>query len=216
MKQAKFYLSLFALAVFSTLFFASSALAQKSDCEKCQESQDKGTAIDCRHYCDKREDKKDSDKKDSDKSKDKPKDKPNEFAVLFPMSQQINAVNFIATAFPKLANQDSDGCGLKIFDETLNFEPFDLSSLITPSAQTNWTDCVSVYDVKRGNNCGSRTSLEMKIKNRCTQNIDMKFCIQRENGTWDCGMWTNTAPNESTSTYTCKSNGIYCSPLRQS
>jgi hypothetical protein len=74
-----------------------------------------------------------------------------------------------------------------------------------PGQPRSWSECVAIYDQKRGDNCNSSSSFSIRIRNVCAEPIDARFCIERTNGTWDCGMHTNLRPGERTSYYTCNS-----------
>lgn len=71
------------------------------------------------------------------------------------------------------------------------------------------TDCVDVYESRMGTNCGSANSLSIKYKNSCNQTIDMKVCLQRTNGSWDCGMYSRANPGQGSSYFICNSTGRY-------
>ena len=73
----------------------------------------------------------------------------------------------------------------------------------------NTDDCVSI-DKIWGEKCGSEKSLQVKVKNQCSENVYVKMCIERENGTWECGSDPKLYPGETnTGFYTCKATGEY-------
>ncbi len=71
----------------------------------------------------------------------------------------------------------------------------------------DWTRCVDVYEHRVGNACGSEDSLTIRVRNSCTRPIDAKFCIQKTDRTWVCGMYSEMRPDQSTSFFTCHSTG---------
>lgn len=86
-----------------------------------------------------------------------------------------------------------------------------------PAAQAQSLErCVQPYDKKIGNNCGNPNSVSYRFKNSCSVTIDMRFCLERTNGKWDCGTWLNTKPGASTSTFVCSGTGNIMTWGRQS
>lgn len=79
--------------------------------------------------------------------------------------------------------------------------------LASASAMADINNCAEAYDIKRGDKCSSTSSLSMRIKNVCSQKIDMQYCLKNEyGGGWDCGVKNSVGPGESTSYYVCKSD----------
>ncbi len=69
--------------------------------------------------------------------------------------------------------------------------------------------CVSLDD-KWGNNCGSSDSLQIKFKNRCSQRIYLKYCLERKDGKWRCGSNSTLDPGETNlGAWTCHATGNY-------
>lgn len=83
-----------------------------------------------------------------------------------------------------------------------------LVTLALPGFSQN-DECVDVYEAEMGKACGSSNSLSIKYRNSCNQTIDIKVCLQRTNGAWDCGMSSDTRPNRGSSYYICNSTGRY-------
>lgn len=69
--------------------------------------------------------------------------------------------------------------------------------------------CIRFENVRRGNNCNDPSSISYTVRNVCNQVMDLRFCNQRQNGSWDCGMDSNTRPSGSTSDFTCHATGRY-------
>lgn len=73
----------------------------------------------------------------------------------------------------------------------------------------NMDDCVSINKTW-GDKCGSEKSVQVKVKNQCSENVYVKMCVERENGTWECGSDPRLEPGETnTGFYTCKATGNY-------
>lgn len=49
-------------------------------------------------------------------------------------------------------------------------------------------ECFQVTDVIRGSECGNPESVKLKCRNTCDQPLDIKACVERTNGRWDCGV----------------------------
>ena len=69
--------------------------------------------------------------------------------------------------------------------------------------------CVSL-DAKRGTQCGSADSLQIKVKNRCSQKVYVKMCLEKKNGQWSCGSDSTLAPGKTNNGFwTCHATGDY-------
>jgi len=55
------------------------------------------------------------------------------------------------------------------------------------------THCLS-QNIKLGDNCGSSDSKRVEVTNNCDQNVYVKICLERINGTWDCGSDSSLKP----------------------
>lgn len=73
----------------------------------------------------------------------------------------------------------------------------------------NADQCVQVTSFTRGQNCGSSTSASMTLRNNCNVSIDAEFCLERTNGTLECGRYTDMRPGQTTSYFTCNGTGRY-------
>jgi hypothetical protein len=96
-----------------------------------------------------------------------------------------------------------------IIDAASNSKHEKFISLWGNTSQDNLDHCVYVYDIKRGEACNDPSSVTMFIKNRCNQNVKMKYCVQRKNGRWSCRQMAYALPDESTSMQACDSTGRY-------
>ncbi|MDD8058465.1 MULTISPECIES: hypothetical protein [Shewanella] len=69
--------------------------------------------------------------------------------------------------------------------------------------------CV-LLDDSWGNSCGSPDSLQIKVKNGCSQTIYVKMCIEKKDGKWSCGSDSSLAPGRTnTGFYTCHATSRY-------
>jgi len=69
--------------------------------------------------------------------------------------------------------------------------------------------CVSLDD-RWGEKCGSSDSLQIKAKNRCSERVYVKICLERKNGKWSCGSDSTLDPGETNGGFfTCHSTGNY-------
>ncbi|MBU2966579.1 hypothetical protein Q4508_03225 [Amphritea sp. 2_MG-2023] len=70
-------------------------------------------------------------------------------------------------------------------------------------------NCVSL-DPKWGSRCGSPDSLHIKVKNRCSQRVYVKICLEKKDRKWNCGSDGTLDPGETnTGFYTCHATGDY-------
>lgn len=69
--------------------------------------------------------------------------------------------------------------------------------------------CVSL-DSEWGDNCGSSDSLQINVKNRCSQRVYVKMCLERKDGKWSCGSDSTLDPGETNNGFwTCHATGDY-------
>ena len=90
---------------------------------------------------------------------------------------------------------------------------------VTISAHAGSKDvCVEAYDFTRGGFCGNPRSTHMRVKNICSERIDMKFCLKRADGRWSCGVQGNVGRGEGTTWYVCEGDGFqtYFTEARES
>jgi hypothetical protein len=67
--------------------------------------------------------------------------------------------------------------------------------------------CIERVALERGTSCGKPDSYTVKLRNRCEEQINMRFCLRRKNGTWDCGMYSGAAKGKGTSYFVCEGTG---------
>lgn len=72
-------------------------------------------------------------------------------------------------------------------------------------------DCFRVTEVLRGTSCGNPGSVQLKCENTCAGPMDMKACVERVNGTWNCGVTFNVKPGEAAckGSWICEGTGNY-------
>lgn len=74
---------------------------------------------------------------------------------------------------------------------------------------TDNTSCLTVVQQERGTWCGSETSLAVRVENRCSEDVMIHLCLQRSNGTWQCGVRARASFGESAFQYVCESTGSF-------
>lgn len=85
-----------------------------------------------------------------------------------------------------------------------------ISLFMTASAfAADTSDCV-VLTREQGNNCASRDSLQIKVTNKCSENVYVKMCLERKDGQWNCGSDSILKPGRTnTGFYACHGTGNY-------
>lgn len=78
-------------------------------------------------------------------------------------------------------------------------------------SQERYTHCFEVIYKKWGDRCDSKESFEVRWKNVCPENMDLKYAIRKKDGSWEVGIDFNVAPNEETvkTAWTCSGTGHY-------
>jgi hypothetical protein len=74
-----------------------------------------------------------------------------------------------------------------------------------------YTQCFEVVYKKWGEHCDSKDSFEVRWKNICTENMDLKYAVRKKDGTWEIGIDFNVAPSEETvrTSWTCHASGHF-------
>ncbi len=82
--------------------------------------------------------------------------------------------------------------------------------LLAPAASSP-DDCLTVTDVIRGKDCGDPSSVQVKCRNACDQPLDVKTCVERSNGKWDCGVNFAVKPGATSCSgaWVCSGTGKY-------
>lgn len=70
------------------------------------------------------------------------------------------------------------------------------------------TTCVTIASKDHKPQCGGQNDMKMVFGNGCFKPIEVKFCLQRMNGTANCGLHT-IRPGKETSTWGCNVTGKY-------
>ena len=70
------------------------------------------------------------------------------------------------------------------------------------------TSCVSV-SIETGEQCSNPSSRAISATNECSYDITIQCCLQRADGSWDCGMNSRAGPGERCYHYVCEGNGVY-------
>ncbi len=84
-----------------------------------------------------------------------------------------------------------------------------LTMLVVPVFALTPTECIEIYDERSGDKCNSGDSLSIKFRNGCNQRIDMKVCLQKRGGAWDCVTQSSMPPGANSSNFVCSATGRY-------
>ena len=72
------------------------------------------------------------------------------------------------------------------------------------------SDCVEIYELERGENCGEPDSLSFHYRNICEEPVSVLWCIENPDSDWSCGVNTGLDPGEDSSgAFTCHATGEY-------
>lgn len=69
--------------------------------------------------------------------------------------------------------------------------------------------CLTVQERSMGKNCGSRSSVAVRMQNSCNRMMVSRLCIQMTNGKANCGMNSNMKPGDTVYNMTCDGTGRY-------
>ncbi len=71
--------------------------------------------------------------------------------------------------------------------------------------------CIEVLEAIHGelSTCTGTSGLRVRSRNNCDATIMIKTCLERTDGSWDCGLETSVSPGETNSYWTCRSTGRY-------
>ncbi len=87
------------------------------------------------------------------------------------------------------------------------------SSEVRDFPQPDRNRCLQVVENTRGQQCGSRSSALVRVKNVCPESIKMLLCVRdTKRNRWSCGSSTGRAGEkylDSVLQYTCESDGRY-------
>lgn len=71
-------------------------------------------------------------------------------------------------------------------------------------------ECAEISEIVRGKDCNkANNSINVKLKNVCTENVDIKLCLQRGNGSWNCITNLDGKQNGITQHYSTDGTGEY-------
>ncbi len=68
--------------------------------------------------------------------------------------------------------------------------------------------CVVLSEFSYGNNCGSKDSMQVKLKNLCNQETYQKLCLKKRDGGWSCFLDTRLGVNSERIYYTCHGDSM--------
>jgi len=68
--------------------------------------------------------------------------------------------------------------------------------------------CVEFNEIV-GDNCNSKESVRLDIKNKCSQDVCIQVCFQQTNGKWNCLSDSKLRVDDKLSWFTCRATGRY-------
>lgn len=77
----------------------------------------------------------------------------------------------------------------------------------TTCAWSTWQTYGQIITNKFTNICGNNNDHSVKIKNISNIKVDIRICIKRADGTWDCGSEWDVSPGQTMSYWTCNGAG---------
>lgn len=78
-----------------------------------------------------------------------------------------------------------------------------------PSSCLDRTSCIEVVSALAGTRCDDPTSLSVTSRNNCSESIMIQTCIERSNGSWDCGLDSSVPPGGNMSYWSCDTSNRY-------
>jgi len=83
----------------------------------------------------------------------------------------------------------------------------------------NWNDCLEKYNSAWGEDClkcqYKKDTYKVKLKNTCTDALDVVVCVQESNKTWKYFAFNGVAPRDSVIGYACVGTGKYLKFVRK-
>lgn len=81
------------------------------------------------------------------------------------------------------------------------------------SPEKDYTECIKKIGSEWGEQCVDckvyKDSYRVKLKNECSDSVDVMICVQESNKTWKRFMFHAMAPNDSMVAYACEGTGKY-------
>lgn len=82
-----------------------------------------------------------------------------------------------------------------------------------PLVEKDYTDCIKKVGSEWGEQCPDckvyKDSYKVKLKNECTDSVDVMICVQESDKSWKRFMFHAMAPNDSMIAYACSGTGKY-------
>ncbi len=91
-------------------------------------------------------------------------------------------------------------------------EPGELADPASYGVQTDQCvadSCVTATNVVRGDACNSSSSTRLYFENVCDEEVAILYCLERSDGSWDCGIDHLDPGEESAGLFTCQGTGMY-------
>jgi hypothetical protein len=70
-------------------------------------------------------------------------------------------------------------------------------------------ECFRIVDSGWGRHCDDSSSLEITLKNYCDQPLVLSFCLEQNDGNWQCDIKENIEPNATSTFWACNCTGKY-------
>lgn len=82
-----------------------------------------------------------------------------------------------------------------------------------------WNECLTKYASAWGEDClkcqFKKDTYKVKLKNTCTDALDVVVCVQEEDKTWKYFAFNGVTPRDSVIGYACKGTGKYLKFVRK-
>ena len=79
----------------------------------------------------------------------------------------------------------------------------------TTEGCTDRTSCIQKVSAVAGNLCGDSASLDVTVRNGCSQSIGIKICIRKSDGSCYCGMNDEVRPGGTVNFWGCNTANQY-------
>ncbi len=89
----------------------------------------------------------------------------------------------------------------------------------TPPQNMDWNDCLEKYGSAWGEDClkcqYKKDTYKVKLKNVCTEAIDVVVCVQEADKTWRYSQYNGVPPKDSVIAYACNGTGKFLKFVRK-
>ncbi|MDO9359375.1 MAG: hypothetical protein Q7T70_10330 [Polaromonas sp.] len=67
--------------------------------------------------------------------------------------------------------------------------------------------CIQVFERTVGKSCNKPNSHAFRVRNTCSEPIDMRYCLKSSKGMWNCEMYSGASSGKQTGTSICEGTG---------